>query len=94
MATLNGAKALGLDSETGSLEIGKAADVVAIDLSQLETQPLYCPVSQIVYAAGRQHVTDVWVNGKRLLKQQQLTTLSVADLTMRINEWQVRLAKG
>ncbi|MDP2177188.1 TRZ/ATZ family hydrolase [Methylicorpusculum sp.] len=94
MATLNGAKALGLDSETGSLEIGKAADVVAIDLSQLETQPLYCPVSQIVYAAGREHVTDVWVNGKRLLKQQQLTTLSVTDLTMRINEWQVRLAKG
>ncbi|MFI3135392.1 MAG: TRZ/ATZ family hydrolase, partial [Methylococcales bacterium] len=68
MATINGAKALGLDEVCGSLRIGKAADVIAIDLSYLETQPLYCPVSQIVYAASRQQVSDVWVAGQRLLK--------------------------
>ena len=53
MATLNGAKALGLEQEIGSLTVGKAADVIAINLDFLETQPLYCPVSQIVYAASQ-----------------------------------------
>ncbi|WP_027149207.1 TRZ/ATZ family hydrolase [Methylobacter tundripaludum] len=92
MATINGAKALGLDNEIGSLSIGKAADVIAIDLSHLETQPLYCPISQIVYAASRQQVTDVWVAGKRLLKQRHLTTVNIDELRMKIAEWQERLA--
>lgn len=92
MATINGAKALGLENEIGSLSIGKAADVIAIDLSQLETQPLYCPISQIVYATNRQQVTDVWVAGKRLLKQRQLTTLNIEDLKVKIADWQQRLS--
>ena len=92
MATINGAKALGLDNEIGSLSIGKAADVIAIDLSHLETQPLYCPVSQIVYAASRQQVTDVWVTGKRLLKQRHLTTVNIDELRRKIAEWRERLA--
>lgn len=92
MATINGAKALGLDSEIGSLSIGKAADVIAIDLSDLETQPLYCPISQIVYAANRQQVTDVWVAGKRLLKQRQLTTLDIEALKTKVANWQQRLS--
>jgi len=92
MATINGAKALGLDTCCGSLSRGKAADVIAIDLSNLETQPLYCPVSQIVYAASRQQVTDVWVAGKRLLKKRQLTTINVDDLKAKITEWQQRLS--
>ena len=91
MATLNGAKALGLEAEIGSLSIGKYADIVAVDLSQLETQPLYCPISQLVYAAGREHVTDVWVAGKRLLKQRQLTTLDMQALASKTQEWQHRL---
>jgi 5-methylthioadenosine/S-adenosylhomocysteine deaminase len=92
MATLNGAKALGLDSDIGSLTIGKAADVIAIDLSCIETQPLYCPISQIVYAASRQQVTDAWVAGKRLLKQRQLTTFNSEDLKAKITEWRRRLS--
>ena len=92
MATINGAKAMGLDTCCGSLSVGKAADVIAIDLSYLETQPLYCPVSQIVYAASRQQVTDVWVAGKRLLKQRQLTTINIDDLKAKIAEWQQRLS--
>jgi 5-methylthioadenosine/S-adenosylhomocysteine deaminase len=92
MATINGAKALGLDDCCGSLTLGKAADVIAVDLSPLETQPLYCPVSQIVYAASRQQVTDVWVAGKRLLKQRQLTTINKDELTAKIALWQRRLA--
>ncbi len=92
MATINGAKALGLDKVCGSLSVGKSADVIAIDLSYLETQPLYCPVSQIVYAASRQQVSDVWVAGQRLLKQRQLMTIDKAELLVRIAKWQERLA--
>jgi 5-methylthioadenosine/S-adenosylhomocysteine deaminase len=92
MATINGAKALGLNACCGSLSIGKAADVIAIDLNYLETQPLYCPISQIVYAASRQQVTDVWVAGKRLLKQRQLTTINIDDLKAKIAEWRQRLS--
>jgi 5-methylthioadenosine/S-adenosylhomocysteine deaminase len=92
MATINGAKALGLENKCGSLSIGKTADVIAIDLNHLETQPLYCPISQIVYAASRQQVTDVWVAGKRLLKQRQLTTINVDHLRAKITEWQKHLS--
>jgi 5-methylthioadenosine/S-adenosylhomocysteine deaminase len=93
MATINGAKALGLTDDCGSLIIGKAADVIAIDLSQLETQPLYDPVSQIVYAASRQQVTDVWVAGQRLLQNRQLTTVNLTELNTRIAVWQQRLTE-
>jgi 5-methylthioadenosine/S-adenosylhomocysteine deaminase len=92
MATLNGAKALGIAHETGSLVIGKAADVVAVDLDSLETQPMYDPIAQLVYAASRQQVTDVWVAGRRLLQQRQLTTLNIADLRQKIALWHERLA--
>ncbi len=94
MATINGAKALGIDDVTGSLEIGKAADITAIDLSQLETQPLYNPVSQIVYAADRQQVTNVWCNGKRLLKDRELTTLDINKLKNNALSWQQKLSQN
>jgi 5-methylthioadenosine/S-adenosylhomocysteine deaminase len=91
MATLNGAKALGLDNEIGSLVVGKSADVIALDLSSLETQPVFNPISQIVYAASRQQVTDVWVAGKQLLKHRQLTIIDSAALTQRVIGWQQKL---
>jgi 5-methylthioadenosine/S-adenosylhomocysteine deaminase len=92
MATINGAKALGLEQETGSLTVGKSADVIAIDLDHLETQPVFSPVSQIVYAASRQQVTDVWVAGKQLLKQRQLTTFDISALKAKIVDWQGKLS--
>jgi 5-methylthioadenosine/S-adenosylhomocysteine deaminase len=92
MATINGAKALGLDEKIGSLRAGKAADVVAIDLSDVETQPVFNPLAQIVYAANRHQVSDVWVAGKRLLNKRQLTTLDLQDLRRRAAVWQQRLA--
>jgi 5-methylthioadenosine/S-adenosylhomocysteine deaminase len=91
MATINGAKALGIDDITGSLAIGKAADITAIDLSQLETRPLYNPVSQIVYAADRQQVTHVWCNGKALLKDRELQTLDMNKLLNNADSWQEKL---
>lgn len=93
MATINGAKALGLADKIGSLEIGKAADVIAIDLSELETQPLYCPISQIVYAANRHQVSDVWVAGERLLNSRELTTFDLTELKAIAAKWQTRLTE-
>lgn len=88
MATLNGAKALGLEQEIGSLKPGKAADIVAIDLSALETAPLYDVASHLVYAAGREQVTDVWVAGKRLLSDRTLTTLDAHEIKAKAAHWQ------
>jgi 5-methylthioadenosine/S-adenosylhomocysteine deaminase len=87
MGTLQGAKALGIDHMTGSLTIGKAADFIAINLEAIETLPIYHPVSQIVYSASRSQVTDVWVAGKQLLKNRQLTTLDEKELMKKAHYW-------
>lgn len=87
MATLNGAKALGIDHLTGSLTIGKASDFIAINLEKIETLPIYHPISQIVYAASREQVTDVWVAGKQLMKNRQLTTLDEKELIAKAKQW-------
>jgi len=92
MATLNGAKALGIDANTGSLTIGKSADVAAIDLHALSTQPVYDPVSQLVYAAARDQVTDVWVAGRRLLSSRVLTTLDEKAILHRAQFWRDKIA--
>ena len=91
MATINGAKALGIDHITGSLTPGKSADFIAIDLDQIETQPLYHPVSQIVYAASRHQVTDVWVAGKQLLKKRELLTLDEKELLNKAKTWRKKI---
>jgi len=88
MATLNGAKALGIDDLTGSLNMGKAADLCAIDLSNIETQPLYNAIAHIVYSASRHQVTDVWIAGKQCLKNRQLTTLNLDKLKKKVAQWQ------
>ncbi len=91
MATLNGAQALGLDASVGSLKKGKQADIVAINLDQLETAPLYEPVSQIVYSANRQQVTDVWIAGKQLLKNRELTTMDYGRLLEKARSWEEKI---
>ena len=91
MATINGARALGISADTGSLEKGKWADITAVCLDTIETQPLYDPVSQLVYACGREQVTDVWVAGQQLLKERRLTTLDGNDIIERAREWQTRI---
>lgn len=87
MATLGGATALGLDGEIGSLVDGKAADMIALDLAQPETQPVHHPVSQIVYAASRHQVTDVWINGHRVMKGRQLVTLDAHHILEDAERW-------
>jgi 5-methylthioadenosine/S-adenosylhomocysteine deaminase len=91
MATLNGARALGLEEEIGSLVPGKAADAVAVRLSDLETEPVYHPLSQLVYANVRDRVSDVWVAGRHVLKEGVLTTLDAQALVAKAREWGRRI---
>lgn len=93
MATLHGARALGIDHLTGSLTPGKSADVIAINLSEIETQPLYHATSQIVYASTRNQVTDVWIAGKHVLKDRQLQTIDEKEVLSRAKTWQEKISK-
>jgi 5-methylthioadenosine/S-adenosylhomocysteine deaminase len=71
-ATLGAARALGLDARIGSIEVGKEADLAAFDLSAIETTPVYDPVSHLLYACGRESVSDVWVVGNHVVRKRQL----------------------
>ncbi|MGI1677465.1 MAG: TRZ/ATZ family hydrolase [Cellvibrionaceae bacterium] len=91
LATINGAKALGLEDITGSLEVGKAADITAIEIDTIESMPLFNPVSHIVYTNASKNVTDVWVDGKQLLKDKQLITLNEIEILHHAKNWQEKI---
>lgn len=92
MATLNGAAALGLSDSTGSIETGKWADLTCIDMQQLRSLPLYDPLSQLVYAASSQQVSDVWVAGRHLVENATLSQVDGHEVLARTAEWQRRVA--
>jgi len=85
MATIRAAKAMGREADLGTLEVGKLADVVAVSLDALECRPVYHADAQLVYVAGREHVSDVWVGGRRVLKGRELTTLDQGALLDRVD---------
>ncbi len=91
MATLAGARALGLDDQIGSIEKGKLADLIAIDLSQIETQPNFDVASQIIYAAGRENVTNVWVNGERVLKNKFFKNAISDTISQKTSFWTTQI---
>jgi len=93
LATLGSAGVLGLDGETGSIRPGKWADLVCVDLSALNSQPLYDPVSQLVYTARAEQVSDVWVAGRRQLDGGRLVGLDVDAILERGREWGKRLTE-
>ncbi|MBS0463931.1 MAG: TRZ/ATZ family hydrolase [Proteobacteria bacterium] len=91
MATLGGARALGMGERIGSIKVGKRADVTLVDFDCVETQPLYDPIAQLVYAAGRQHVTDVWVDGVRRLRDGQLVNIDTDAVVANARQWRERI---
>jgi len=91
MATINGAKALGIDDQTGSLEPGKAADIVAVDLGNPHTQPLYHACSQMVYAASSHQVTQVWIQGRQVIRDGTPLTLEPDAILAAARRWQARI---
>ncbi len=94
MSTINGAKCLGIAHETGSLEVGKLADIAAMDLNVLQSKPLYSPTAQIVHTATRNQVTDVWVGGNRVLNSGVLTTIDSSECMALADKWQSRISNG
>jgi 5-methylthioadenosine/S-adenosylhomocysteine deaminase len=91
MATINGARMIGMETEIGSLEIGKQADVTAVDVSSLNFQPMHHPVSQLVYTATGHQVTDVWIQGRRLLARGEYTELDADRLRHKVDHWFKRM---
>lgn len=91
MATLNGATALGLSTETGSLQPGKAADITAVSFDTVETQPCYDVISQLVYATGRERVSDVWVAGRHVLKDRCLVHVDEEEVKRKAARWAARI---
>ena len=94
MATINGARALGLAHRIGSLEVGKSADMIAVDLSDPASQPVYHPISQLVYSVSRDQVSDVWVAGESLYAEGHLSRDNQAEILERAVAWQQRLAES
>ena len=87
MATINGARALGMADRIGSIEAGKCADLIAVDLQHLNTQPVYDPVSQIVYAASSHQVSDVWIDGVEQLRDYEFCQLDSKRIIARARSW-------
>ncbi len=92
MATINGARALGLGDEIGSLVPGKSADLIAVDFAHPEANPVYHPISQLVYATGRHQVSDVWIAGNTVVGTGELLTLAAPEIVARAEQWRNRIA--
>ncbi|MEK9747976.1 MAG: TRZ/ATZ family hydrolase [Pseudomonadales bacterium] len=91
MATMGGAQFLGLDHLIGSLEIGKQADVISVRLSDIQTQPVYHPVSQLVYAVTGHNVTHTFVEGELLYHSGDFNRFDVGELRSQVSQWQARI---
>lgn len=94
MATINGARALGIDHLTGSLEPGKSADLIAIGLDDPACTPFYQLPSRLVYSTPSSQISDVWVVGKRLLHGRTLTTIDLPAVLTNARQWQQKIAEA
>ena len=92
-ATMGGARALGFEHSIGSIEPGKQADLACVDLAQVETQPLHHVISQLVYACGRHQVSDVWIAGRRKLRERVLVDMDTQALLANARQWRERIAR-
>lgn len=91
MVTINAARAIGLDSKIGSIEIGKQADLVAVKLSDFSISPCYDPISHLVYSCGREHVTHTWVAGELRYSNGTYANIEPVELKEIIQTWQPKL---
>jgi len=92
MATLGGAKVLGLEQEIGSLEVGKKADIIILDLHRPHLQPIYNIVSHLVYSAAGADVRDVIIDGKLIMQDRKLLTIDEETVLEKVQEWQNKIA--
>jgi 5-methylthioadenosine/S-adenosylhomocysteine deaminase len=93
LATMGGAKALGMADRIGSIEVGKAADLILVDSHKAHLIPIYSPASQLVYAARGSDITDVMVAGRWLVKNRTLQTINLESVLDQAIAWGKRIAK-
>ena len=91
MATINGARLLGLEDDIGSLEPGKSADITAVDFGDINFAPLYNPLSQLIYVASGQNISHTWIAGECLYQDGDYTRLDIDDLSRRVSGWQEKI---
>ena len=91
MITLNGAKFLGLEHKIGSIEVGKLADLTAIDMSSIALKPVYSPVSQLIYNCTSAHISNVWIDGKRILQNKELSKFNMPELERKVDIWKEKI---
>lgn len=91
MVTINGARAMGREADLGSLEIGKWADVIAIDLGDTLTQPVYDPVAHLVYSSHSRQVSHSWIAGVPQLREGELLRLDLHGLRSKVAQWQEKI---
>ena len=94
IATLNGARALGMEQDIGSLEVGKFADICAVSLDHLSLTPMNNPISHLVYASNGSVVSHVWCGGSLLLDDGELQTLDLTLIKERTAHWQTKFAQA
>ena len=92
LGTLGGAKALGMDKNIGTIEVGKLADLIAVDLHQIEMQPIHDVFSQLIYVNSGSHVTHSWIQGEQIMHQRELLKIDQDNLRRRILKWQNKLS--
>jgi 5-methylthioadenosine/S-adenosylhomocysteine deaminase len=92
MATIRGARALGLEKEIGSLEAGKKADMILVRLDRANAVPLYDAVSQMVYALKADDLRDVMVNGRPVVRDGKILTLDEAAILRKAGEYRAKVA--
>lgn len=97
MATINGAKALGIEGQVGSIELGKQADLIAVNMTEMVSQPCYDPISHLVYVAGRENVTHTWVDGQLRYHKPELNNGVFSEvephtLSHIVQQWQHKLS--
>ena len=91
MATINGAKALGIDDITGSIVKNKYADIIAINLDRIDTQPCYDPLASLIYCADRTSVEYVWINGETKLKEKVLVNIDENEILQKVKSWKNKI---
>ena len=94
MATMGGARVLGLDKEIGSLEAGKRADLITLSLAQPNTVPMYSVYSVVAYASKAPDVEDVFVDGRPIVRDRRMLTLDRAEILTHAREWKTRILKS
>ena len=84
-------EAEGLEQKIGSIEVGKLADLTAIDMSSIALKPIYNPLSQLIYNCTSANISNVWIDGKRILQNKELLNFKMPELERKVDIWKEKI---